>query len=105
MCVRVAKIPCPNIVAIGASAGGLAAFQELIENLPIDTRMVFVLLSHILPPDKFMEILGSTLLLIERPDGAEGLKNLKEQGGMTIAQRPDSSPRLMGAGPLRQNLI
>ncbi len=38
----------PRIVAIGASAGGLDSFRELIENLPIDTDMAFVLLSHIL---------------------------------------------------------
>lgn len=38
----------PSVVAIGASAGGLAAFRELIEKLPSDTGMAFVLLSHIL---------------------------------------------------------
>lgn len=94
----------PCVVAIGASAGGLAAFRELIENLPTDTGMAFVLLSHILrgslsllpeilsrstkmqvvqvaereqilknhiyilPPDKFMEIRGDSLLLIPRPN-------------------------------------
>ncbi len=147
----------PCVVAIGASAGGLAAFQELIENLPVDTGMAFVLLSHILrrsksllpeilarattmpvtqvatnqqilanhvyilPPDKFLEIQGNSLHLLPRPDeprnnaidhflfslaadqardsigvvlsgegsdGAEGLKVLKEQGGMTMAQAP-----------------
>ena len=38
----------PRVVAIGASAGGLDAFRKLIENLPVDTDMAFVLLSHIL---------------------------------------------------------
>jgi len=42
------KIENPRVVAIGASAGGLDAFQKLIENLPVDTGMAFVLLSHIL---------------------------------------------------------
>jgi two-component system CheB/CheR fusion protein len=42
----------PCVVAIGASAGGLAAFRELIENLPNDTGMAFVLLSHILRGSK-----------------------------------------------------
>lgn len=149
---------CPRVVAIGASAGGLVAFQQLIECLPTDTGMAFVLLSHILrgsksllpeilsgsttmpvcqvtkthqrilgdhiyvlPPDKFMEIQEDSLHLIERPDapvngaidhflfslardqahgsigiilsgegsdGAEGLKVLKEKGGMTMAQSP-----------------
>ena len=36
------------MVAIGASAGGLDAFRKLIENLPLDTDMAFVLLTHIL---------------------------------------------------------
>jgi two-component system CheB/CheR fusion protein len=98
------ELSYPCIVAIGASAGGLAAFEQLIENLPTDTGMAFVLLSHILrgsksllpdilsrstqmpviqvtnreqilanhiyvlPPDKFMEIHGDSLLLIPRPD-------------------------------------
>lgn len=97
------EIKHPCVVAIGASAGGLAAFKKLIENLPTDTGMAFVLLSHILrgstsllpeilsrstkmpviqvtdreqilanhiyilPPDKFMEIQGDSLLLIPRP--------------------------------------
>jgi len=155
------EISVPNVVAIGASAGGLAAFQQLIENLPTDTGMAFVLLSHILrgsksllpeilsratkmpviqvtqtnqtilgdhiyilPPDKFMEIDGDSLILIPRPnkpvnsaidhfmfslandqarssigiilsgegsDGAEGLKLLKESGGVTIAQTPETA--------------
>jgi two-component system CheB/CheR fusion protein len=38
----------PRVVAIGASAGGLDAFRKLIENLPVDTDMAFVLLTHIL---------------------------------------------------------
>jgi two-component system CheB/CheR fusion protein len=149
------------VVAIGASAGGLKAFQALIENLPVDTNMAFVLLTHILrgsdsllpeilakattmpviqvteglllkpnhiyvlPPDKFMEINLCSLHLVPRPnkpvnnainhflfslakdhvhgsigivlsgegdDGAEGIKNLKENaGGLTMAQLPESA--------------
>lgn len=41
-----------RIVAIGASAGGLDAFQRLIKNLPADTGMAFILLSHILRDSK-----------------------------------------------------
>jgi two-component system CheB/CheR fusion protein len=152
------EIEHPRVVAIGASAGGLSAFQQLIEHLPGDTGMAFVLLSHILrgsksllsqilarsttmpvlevttrqqkvlgdhiyvlPPDKFMEIRDDCLCLVPRPntprngaidhflfslaqdqargsvgiilsgegsDGAEGLKILKEKGGMTMAQTP-----------------
>ncbi len=37
------------IVAIGASAGGIEAFTELISSLPADTGMAFVLIQHLDP--------------------------------------------------------
>jgi len=37
------------IVAIGASAGGIEAFTELIRGLPTDTGMAFVLIQHLDP--------------------------------------------------------
>ncbi len=37
------------IVGIGASAGGLEAFIELLSHLPIDTGMAFVLIQHMSP--------------------------------------------------------
>ncbi|MEB3294702.1 MAG: chemotaxis protein CheB [Synechococcales bacterium] len=37
------------IVGIGASAGGLDAFSELLSHLPIDTGMGFVLVQHLAP--------------------------------------------------------
>ena len=51
------QVENPRVVAIGASAGGLDAFRKLIEHLPVDTGMAFVLLTHILR--------GSTSLLPE----------------------------------------
>ncbi len=39
---------CP-IVGIGASAGGLEAFTELLKHLPLDTGMGFVLVQHLDP--------------------------------------------------------
>ncbi len=44
------SLPFP-IVGIGASAGGLEAYIELFRNLPSDTGMAFVVISH-LPPDQ-----------------------------------------------------
>src|SRR5881296_286782 len=38
-----------SIVGIGASAGGLEAFQELLQALPNDTGMAFVLVQHLAP--------------------------------------------------------
>jgi len=37
------------VVGIGASAGGLEAFRELLENLPTDTGMAFVLVQRLDP--------------------------------------------------------
>jgi len=40
------------IVAIGASAGGLEAITQLIENLPVDTGMSFIYMQHLSPDYK-----------------------------------------------------
>lgn len=37
------------IVGVGASAGGLEAFTELLKALPLDTGMGFVLVQHLDP--------------------------------------------------------
>ena len=37
---------CP-IVGVGASAGGLEAFTQLLENLPVDTGMALVFVQHL----------------------------------------------------------
>src|SRR5579862_4338248 len=37
------------IVGVGASAGGLVAYTELLLNLPLDTGMAFVLVQHLDP--------------------------------------------------------
>ena len=39
----------PIIVGVGASAGGLEAFTELLSHLPDDTGMAFVLIQHLDP--------------------------------------------------------
>jgi two-component system CheB/CheR fusion protein len=39
----------PTIVGVGASAGGLEAFTELLRHLPDDTGMAFVLIQHLDP--------------------------------------------------------
>src|SRR2546428_6262084 len=41
--------PSFPIVGIGASAGGLEAFKQLLHALPIDTGMGFVLVQHLAP--------------------------------------------------------
>ncbi|MCU0652804.1 MAG: ATP-binding protein [Candidatus Pacebacteria bacterium] len=41
-----------NIVGIGASAGGLSAFGELLKNIPGNTGMSFVIIQHLFPGTK-----------------------------------------------------
>ncbi len=50
------------IVGMGASAGGLEAFTQLLSNLPNDTGMAFVLIQHLSPNQKSLlsEILSRT---------------------------------------------
>jgi two-component system, chemotaxis family, CheB/CheR fusion protein len=54
-----------SIVGIGASAGGLEAFSELLHNLPEQTGMAFVLVQHLDPSHEsaLPEILGRTTKL------------------------------------------
>jgi two-component system CheB/CheR fusion protein len=40
------------VVGIGASAGGLEAFEQFFTGLPADTGMAFVLVQHLSPPHK-----------------------------------------------------
>ncbi|HEV2672177.1 MAG TPA: chemotaxis protein CheB [Gemmatimonadales bacterium] len=46
--VRQPSLPFP-VVCVGASAGGLEAFTQLLEAMPTDTGMAFVLVSHLSP--------------------------------------------------------
>jgi len=151
------------IVGIGASAGGLAAFEAFFSAMPadIDTGMAFVLVQHlapdhksiltelvkrytrmkvfevtdgmkvepnctyIIPPNRDMAFLGGTLQLLEPTsprgqrlpidfffrslahdqqeraicivlsgtgsDGTLGMREIKGEGGMVIAQNPEST--------------
>jgi len=55
------SLPFP-IVGIGASAGGLEAFSDLLRALPTDTGMAFVLVQHLSPshPSQLADILSRT---------------------------------------------
>src|ERR1043165_1496566 len=147
-------------VAIGASAGGLDAFIELVSALPADTGLAFVLIQHldphhqsmlvdiltrttsipvqevtdgvrvernhiyVIPPDAQMTIEGDVLRIGPRApkvphrpldcffeslarargngaigvvlsgndtDGARGLQAIRDSGGITFAQIPESA--------------
>ncbi len=160
------------IVGIGASAGGLEAFRQMLEKLPVDTGMGFVLVQHldpthqsqltellsratrlpviearnhmvvkpnhiyVIPPNTSMGIIGHTLKVTPRApgrshnlpidafleslakqcgrraigvilsgtatDGAEGMKAIRAEGGITFAQdeksaKYDGMPRAAAA--------
>ncbi|MDD4335445.1 MAG: chemotaxis protein CheB, partial [Desulfotomaculaceae bacterium] len=157
---RLGKKSCA-VVGIGASAGGLEAFKQLLENLPDDTGMAFVLVQHldpshksmlseifskstsmpvsevkdktvlkpdcvyIIPPGKAMCVSNGLLNLLPRADiarpfmpvdyfleslakdqggraigvilsgtaadGCRGLKEIKNAGGITFAQKPQTA--------------
>jgi two-component system, chemotaxis family, CheB/CheR fusion protein len=61
------------IVGVGASAGGLEAFTELLHHLPTDTDMGFVFIQHLSPHQKSLltEILSRTtpMPVVEVQDG------------------------------------
>ena len=54
--------PLPLVVGVGASAGGLEAFTELLNHLPGDTAMAFVLIQHLDPKHEshLTELLSKT---------------------------------------------
>jgi two-component system, chemotaxis family, CheB/CheR fusion protein len=82
------------IVGIGASAGGLEAFTQLLSHLPIDTGMAFVLVQHLDPNQKSLltEILARTtsIPVQEVEDGTTVQPNhvyvIPSNTTMTIAQ-------------------
>jgi len=149
-----------RIAGIGASAGGLDAFRELISAIPPDTGLAFVLIQHLdprhhsllvdilaaattipvqevvdgiriepnhiyaIPPDAEMTVQGELLRLLPRvaksphrpldnffrsladdrksgaiavvlsgndADGALGLQAVRDAGGITFAQTPESA--------------
>lgn len=61
----------PPVVGIGASAGGLAAFSELLRALPNDTGMSYVLVQHLDPSHEsaLAEILSRVAQMPVHPAG------------------------------------
>ncbi|HEV7767486.1 MAG TPA: CheR family methyltransferase, partial [Thermoanaerobaculia bacterium] len=149
-----------RVVGIGASAGGLDAFLDLVSAIPVETGLAFVLIQHldprhdsmlvdilagasaipvqevvdgmqierdhvyVIPPDTQMTIADDTLRLVPRTskvphrpldsffcslaldrttdaiavvlsgndaDGALGLQAIRDAGGITFAQSPESA--------------
>ncbi|HTA40828.1 MAG TPA: chemotaxis protein CheB [Bryobacteraceae bacterium] len=159
--VAAALPPAPPVVGIGASAGGLEAFTQLLGALPLNTGMAFVLIQHlepkhqsvltallsrattmpiaeitqgmrvepnhvyVIPANADLTLVDGTLKVVVRKaiagrhapidyflrslaetqgpravgvilsgtasDGTAGVKAIKEEGGTTFAQDPDSA--------------
>jgi two-component system, chemotaxis family, CheB/CheR fusion protein len=64
-----------TVVAIGASAGGLDAFQRLLDTLPPDGGMAFILVQHLDPnhPSLMVELLASHTAMTVR-QAADGMQ-------------------------------
>lgn len=66
-----------TVVSIGASAGGLEAFIQFLQNLKSDTGMAFIVVQHLSPDHKSMlpAILSkSTSMLVQEIDDMEEMK-------------------------------
>lgn len=67
--------PAPLLVGVGASAGGLRAFQTLLEVMPPDTGMAFVFIQHLDPehPSLMTDLLSrrTSMTVCEITDGME----------------------------------
>ncbi len=79
------------IVGIGASAGGLAAFEAFFSGMPtdIDPGMAFVLVQH-LAQDQHDRAIG-IVLSGTGSDGTLGIRAIKGKGGMVMVQNPKST--------------
>lgn len=171
--INESKIPSKNlfwVVGIGASAGGLDAFKQLIKAIPVDSGMAYILVQHldpnhesilteilqkitlipiheitdnvevepdhiyVIPSNKLLTANDGILNLTDRSskaqsmsidlfftslaevhrkqaigvvlsgtgkDGTEGLKAIKEQGGLTFAQQQQTA----GYAEMPQNAI
>ncbi len=67
------------VVGFGASAGGLEAVREVMENLPTDTSMAYVLVTHLAPDQKsYMTEIMSRFTRMPVLDIVEGQRPLPD---------------------------
>ena len=97
------------VVGIGASAGGLEAFTQLLHDLPANTGLAFVLVQHLDPSHKSVltELLAraTSMPVIEASEGMTlapdsvyvipaNMDMTTEGGVLRLAERPPSGPHL-----------
>jgi two-component system CheB/CheR fusion protein len=93
-----------TVVGLGASAGGLEAFSELLKNLPVETGLAFVFVQHLDPhhTSQLVQILTreTTMTVKEATDGEILRPNqvyimppnrelTLEKGALRLWERPD----------------
>jgi two-component system CheB/CheR fusion protein len=87
------------IVGIGASAGGLEAYMQLLQALPERTGMAFVLVQHLDP--KNVSKLANLLAPCSRMPVLEAAHDLSLQPDHVYVIAPDTTLRLAGQGVLQ----
>src|SRR5438445_888346 len=82
------------IVGIGASAGGLEAFSELLSNLPVEPTMAFVLIQHLDP--KHPSILSDILSRTTRMSVVEAKHGMRVEPGHVYVMPPNARVTIAG---------
>ncbi|HEX3154076.1 MAG TPA: chemotaxis protein CheB, partial [Candidatus Angelobacter sp.] len=87
-------VPATKIVGIGASAGGLEAFTELLRNLPLDSGIAYILVQHLDPSHRSLlsELLARTTPLRVR----EIVDHTPVEGNQIYVIPPNSDLALEG---------
>ncbi|WP_310427738.1 chemotaxis protein CheB, partial [Chamaesiphon sp. VAR_48_metabat_135_sub] len=91
-----AKFP---IVGVAASAGGLEAFTQLLEHLPVDTGMAFVLIQHLSPDHQ--SLLTEILARVTKMRVCEGKHGLEVEPNQVYVIPPNVKMVLSGGGVLQ----
>ena len=90
--------PAFPIVGIGASAGGLEAFTQLLKHLPVDTGMGFVLVQHLDPEHEsaLVQLLArATSMPVHEVTNKQRPAAHRSDHGPPVAARP-SAAKLVG---------
>jgi chemotaxis response regulator CheB len=85
------------IVGIGASAGGLEALSQFFDAMPPNRKIAFVVVTHqhaghvSLLPELRKHRAIAIVLSGAGSDGTLGVKAIKSEGGMVMAQDPETA--------------
>src|SRR3989475_5083230 len=82
------------IVGIGASAGGLEAFSELLSNLPVEATIAFLLIQHLDP--KHPSILSDILSRTTRMSVVEAEHGMRVEPGHVYVMPPNARMTIAG---------